>query len=107
MTMDVIGDVITSVLSDGGIDYKGVVLVTYAIGLSSGRYIELAEDGVWPTTSQGLVPDHDFSQLVGLRIVGIEFPTSQPACGIRLSDGTLLSMGSPLPYWYGLEVVIE
>jgi hypothetical protein len=103
--MEVIGDQIVRILHNGGIQYDDVVVDTYVIQLQSGHCIELNEDGPAPASTKGLEPDTTFDRYIGLRIVSVETSESWPTPGLRLSNGCVLVMGSPHPYYYGLEVV--
>jgi hypothetical protein len=101
--VDVVGDKIVRILHSRGIEYEGAVVDTYAILLASGCCIELTEGGPAPASAEGLEPDPIFDRYVGLRIVAVESAEEWPTCGIRLSNGCALVMGSPHPYYWGLQ----
>jgi hypothetical protein len=100
--LDIIGDEILRIFHAQGIQHEDVVVKSYAIMLKSGRCIELAEHEILATDCTRMVPDQAFDRFVGLEIIGVETNEYWPTVGIRLSNQSVLVMGSPLPYFWGL-----
>jgi hypothetical protein len=105
--MQLVGDVIVRVYHSGGIDQDGVVVDNYAIVLKSGRCIDLGWDEITETTRDGMEPDPAFDWCIGMTITAVEKGEHWPTWGLRLENGSALTMGSPVPYYWGLYQEIE
>ncbi|MCI0376609.1 MAG: hypothetical protein L0215_03290 [Gemmataceae bacterium] len=101
--MDVVNDEIVEILHGDGIEQDGVFVDRYVIVLKTGRSIELTDKGPIAAACEGLKRYPAFDYCIGLRIVSIENGEPYPSCGIRLSNGCILVMGSPHPYYVGLQ----
>jgi hypothetical protein len=101
--MDVVGDEIVRILHNGGIQRDNVVVDTFGIQLKSGRCFELTEHGAAPIDAASLKPNPAFDRFIGLRILAVESCDAWPTRGIRLSNGCVLMMGSPSPYYWGMQ----
>ncbi len=101
--MDLEGDAVQDILHSGGVRHGDVPVDRYVIVLHSGRCVELESAGVRTADGTGFTPDPAFADCVGARIEAIVVSDNLPTAGLRLSSGKVLVMGSPSPYYWGLE----
>jgi len=101
--MELIGEEIAAVVHGGGTEVEGVLVDRYVILLKSGRSIELTMDGVIEASGTGMLCDPVFDWMIGLKIEAVELSDFWPTPGLRLNNRRVVFMGSPAPYYWGLE----
>jgi len=102
-TMELLGDEIQQILHSGGSLEGKVTVDRYVIVLRSGRCVELTADGARSARPTKLIPDATFASSIGNRVEAVVVSDEWSTPGLKLSNGKVLVMGSPHPYYWGLE----
>ncbi len=101
--IDLQGDSIQEVVHSGGVWQGDGLVDRYVIVLHSGRCVELDSSGLRSADATGLTPDPAFADCIGAGIEAIVVSEEWPTPGLQLSNGEVLVMGAPRPYYWGLE----